>query len=512
VETLRRVDWRFLVGRARFGRVACDTGTDLTSAVSAVCDEVVGTDSPAACSVAVLSNPTTRTLRRVHQQLEAHGICYSEWTRPGSKRHVRALERAGFTVHGCYALWPPPRRASPLFWLPLSRPRGVDSFLAHRPLPRRRTKRLAALVARATWRLARRRGLLAPVAVLAAKTDGTEDPPEWLASTLLAGWEHFGVGARPRSLACLMLTGGRSDLNKIVILVFADDDREPRFAVKLARTAGSIEGLRREAASLQVVAHTAVAEVADVPQCLFAECLAGTFAVGETVVDGEPVQLDLTPRTYRDVSVRVGGMLRALVPQTEGSPPAAWWPRVIAPVLDEFREDFGSMVDARCIDEVEAQLRRLPPLPVVPEQRDCSPWNLLATPEGRLALLDWESAEPNGLPLLDLYYFLVNAAFVAEGTLGSERETSTYQSLKDERTVYGRVFSEIVEDYARGLALDATARRGLLAFMWMLHAVGEYQRALASIPEDDLDRTRTAARASRFLALWQHEVQDATAV
>jgi hypothetical protein len=399
-----------------------------------------------------------------------------------------------------------------LFWLPLSRPQAVEYFLANRPLPRDRGKRLAASLTRAIWSMGRRLGLLAPVGVLASKRHEGESDPAWLASTLLTRWEDFGLSDRPGSVACLMLTGGRSDLNKIVVLVFADDEREPRFAVKLARTPASVEGLRREAASLEAVGQMAVADVADVPRLMFAEPLSGTFAVGETVVAGEPVQLDLTPPSYQAVARRVGEMLRALVPRTEGSPVEAWWPRLGAPVFAAFRDNFGSMVDARRVDEVEARLRRLPPLPVVPEQRDCSPWNVLVTSEGRLALLDWESAEPNGLPILDLYYFLANAAFVADGSLGLGRETATYRSLKDERTMYGSVFSEVVDEYARDLAIDANARSGLLAFMWMLHAVGEYERSLASMPEDDPDRTRAAARSSLFLALWQQEVKDATLV
>jgi hypothetical protein len=270
--------------------------------------------------------------------------------------------------------------------------------------------------------------------------------------------------------------------------------------------------LRREAASLDAVGQMAFPDVAEIPRLVFAEPLAGTYAVGETVVDGEPVQFDLTPRTYHAVARRVGQMLRALVPHTEGSPVETWWPRLGAPVFAAFRDDFGSMVDPRRIDEVEAQLRRLPPLPVVPEQRDCSPWNVLVTSEGRFALLDWESAEPEGLPILDLYYFLANAAFVADGSLGFGRETATYRSLKDERTLYGSVFCEVVEEYARDLALDGSARSGLLAFMWMLHAVGQYERLLAAMPEDDPDRTRTAARSSLFFALWQQEVKDTSVV
>jgi hypothetical protein len=509
---LRPVDWRFLTGHAHFARAVCDARAELTAAVSAVSEEIVDPGSGVECSVAVLSNPTIDTLRRVHEQLAPGAICYSEWLRPGSARRARAVERAGFTIHERYATWPPPRRASPAFWLPVSRPRAIDYFLATRPLPRGGTKRLFARAARRTWRIARRLGLLAPFVVLASKPAGDANPPAVLASTLIDGWPRWGLGHRPTSLGCLMLTGGRSELNKIVVLAFADDEPEPRLAIKFARTPASVTGLQREAASLQAVAQTTVPEVADVPRLVFAEQLAGVFAIGETVIAGRPLQLDLTRATYRDRAVLVTDTLRALVPENATLPVAAWWPRLVTPVLAAFRERFATMVDPRRIDDVEQQLRGLPPLPLVPEQRDCSPWNVLVAANGRLALLDWESAEPSGLPALDLWYFLAHAAFVADGTLGTGREMTTYEALRDEQTMYGRVASEMTERYAGSLALDTAMLNALRPFMWMVHAIGEYDRSIASFADDTPDPGRAAARASLFLRLWQRDVKDTTVV
>ena len=37
---------------------------------------------------------------------------------------------------------------------------------------------------------------------------------------------------------------------------------------------------------------------------------------------------------------------------------------------------------------------------------DPGPWNLLVTPEGQPAFLDWEAADAEGMPLWDLFHFL----------------------------------------------------------------------------------------------------------
>lgn len=509
---LRRVEWRFLAGRARFARAVCDSRPDLAAAAAAMCDEIVGPESGVASSLAVLSDPTPAVLQRVYAQLEAGGICYVEWNRPGSMRSLRDMHRVGFVVHERYAMWPPPRWGSPLFWLPLSQPLAVDYFLRNRPLPRDRKGRIVARITRRAWRLARRLDLLAPVAMLAYKPNDTGEPPPLLSSLLRAAWTRWELGGTPSSIGCVMLTGGRSDLNKIVVLAFGGDEPVPRLAVKLARTAASEEGLRREAAVLRAVSHTAVPDVADVPRFVFAERLAGTLAIGETVVDGYPLQLDLTRDTFRELVTRVTDVLSALAPPSEPAPVTSWRPRLVSPVLAAFRERFGALVDTRRIDAVEQALWKLPPLPLVPEQRDCSPWNVLISPSGRLALLDWESAEPSGLPALDLLYFLAHAAFIADGTLGSGHESTTYRALQDERTPFGRVFVEMVARYAAGVGIDVAAVRSLQPFMWMVHAVGEYDRAFSAISETDPDRARTAARRSLFLALWQQNVKDASVI
>lgn len=509
-QLLRRVDWRFLAGSSRFERGVLDAGTEMTAAASAICDEVVDLGSSISCSVAVLANPSLRRLKQVHSQLEPGGLCYTEWNRPGPFRHARRLKRAGFALQQSYAVWPPPRRTSPQFWLPLGRSGALDYFLATRPLPRGRVRRCGARATRRLWRLARVLRLLAPIGMITAKEGGPERQRESLASMLLGGWQQWGVGPQPRGVDCLVLTGGRSHLNKIVVLVFADAEQEPRLAVKLARSPDSVDGLRREAAALQAVANTSTHDILDVPRFVFGQELVGTFAIGETIIGGHPIQLELTAGTYREVAGRVTDALRTLVPPAAALPLTDWWSRLVAPVLAEFRARFSSIVDSRRIDDVEAHLRRLPPLPLVPEQRDCSPWNVFVSDGGRLALLDWESAEPRGLPTLDLFYFLAHAAFLADGTLRSGQETRTYRALFDERTTYGRVYSEMVQRYSDGLDLDASALDALRAFMWMVHAIGEFDRALASIADDVADRRRTAARGLLFLALWQQDVKDTT--
>ncbi|HVP53507.1 MAG TPA: phosphotransferase [Candidatus Eisenbacteria bacterium] len=60
--------------------------------------------------------------------------------------------------------------------------------------------------------------------------------------------------------------------------------------------------------------------------------------------------------------------------------------RTIAAALDDLRDDTS--------------------LPLCWEHGDCTPWNIKRRPDGRYALIDWEEARRNGVPLQDAYHFL----------------------------------------------------------------------------------------------------------
>lgn len=59
---------------------------------------------------------------------------------------------------------------------------------------------------------------------------------------------------------------------------------------------------------------------------------------------------------------------------------------------------------------------------------DFAPWNLKRTPDGHLAAIDWEAAEPSSLPLFDLVYFRSIQAFLFnEQHLFSQRDLALMQ-------------------------------------------------------------------------------------
>jgi hypothetical protein len=503
---LRRGDWRFLLGSSNFSRVATQCTADLDASVrgmSASVTDLEDGDEPV--DLAVLSNPTAADLARAHRRLVDGGALYVEWNRPspaGISRHRRALLGAGFVDADFYWLWPSPRRGATQIWLPLYGDGARAHALASRRRPSAALARTVATIRARAWAASRRSGALAPIAAVAWKRAGAGPEPASLTGQLLERWEGWGLGPRPAALSCVVQTSGQSDLNKLVVFAFAAPDTTARIAVKLARNDEANRALDREATLLRAVEHSAVHHAFVAPKVVFHEPLAGSRAVGETVVDGERVAAVLNRSTERQLTLAVAEALRELVAGVAARPASAWWSGVVEPVLSGFEHEQELGVARADTDLVRGRLERLSCLPVVVEHRDCSPWNVLLTREQRLALLDWESAVAEGLPVLDLVYFLANARFLRDRVLGTAREIDSYRRMLLPGTAEGALFAEANDLYVRGTPLERVDLAPLRAFTWMVHALAEHRR----LGPPTAGVTTRGRRESTFLRLFREEV------
>lgn len=482
---LRSQDWRILAGGG---------GGDWSATGSA--------DDGAQRYLLVLAEPAARTLRRAAACLGPGGVCFIQWRRPrlmGPRRLRRQLGRSGFSGAEHYWSWPPSHRGPPRFWLPIDAPGAVKFFLATRPTVRE-TRRFKARLRVGAWRAAWHAGVLSPISTVATKPGGHGSS---LAAQIREHWASWGIGPRPRSVACIMLTGGESRLNKIVILAFAEEAEEPALAIKLARVPEAVPGIDREAVALRAAGDRSFSGVAEIPRVLFHEELCGTVAVGETPVSGVPLSTLITLQRYDEIASWVTDAFSRLAAGRQPVPAAGWWDRLVAPVISAFLDRFASYEAGPGIDRAVRALRALPALPIVPEHRDSSPWNVLRSATGRLALVDWESAEPDGLPGLDLAYFLANGAFLLEGTLGSGREQQTYGDMLDGSSVAGRVYERSMAQYSVATGVARPDLDSLRLLAWMLHAVVEFDRIVST--HENLP-VAAAMRRSVYLALWRQDV------
>jgi len=465
-DLLRRVDWRFLVQHE---------------------NEPAAAEQP---GVVALVNPDQRALAAAAAALPPGGTLYAEWYRPqlgGMQRLGRRLAAAGLEDVRWYWPWPRPSR-HPVFWLPVDSPEALKYFLGQRQRATSLRRRLLASV----WPWALRLRLLVPLCAVARKPGGGgEDAVEHAVL-------HHSNGD---PVSWILLTGGRRSVNKVVGLPVVDAVRKPRLVVKFARTAAEEEPLRHESDVLKAL-EDAQPELTGVPRALFLERRSGRLALGETALEGEPLIWRLTRERLDPLCTAVTEWLVGLAGSVEHHPAHVWHDRLVAAPLERFARSFAAVVSPEEIDRARATLSSIDALPLVCEQRDCAPWNVLLAGD-QVSVADWESAEPSGLPAVDLVYFLTNAALLVAGVLDSGPIAPWYADSLDPDSDVGGTVGRCETLYCGRVGIDAKLLPRLRLLCWTIHAQSEYRRfELDAVAEPSPD----VLGGSLFLELWRMEL------
>jgi hypothetical protein len=445
--------------------------------------------------------PSRRALRAVvSQQPPGRGVYVEQrWPQLGGATAFRArLIAAGLEEVEVY--WPWPWRDHPWFWVPVASAAAAAYVAATRLPSRNPARRFVDRSLQALWRRAAAAGRLWPLCAI-ARTPGSVRQDS-LRARIERDWDHWGLGARPGRLSWMILTRGGRSINKVVGLVFAEPDPVPRIAVKLARTAEAEPALRREASALNAV-HARTPGLRGAPRVLFCDGLNGVPALAETALPGRPLFSLLRLETYRDlaqVAVEwLAGLAGELVHGKRGAAADG-----VHGALRDFARMYGAVVQPGELQSTERLIEPLAGLPSVPEHRDFSPWNVHLNADGGVVVHDWESAEPVGLPLADLAYFLAYLAFFHRGATNSQRCSAIYRESRDPGTFLGALHRSAIAEYTDRVGLDPAHVRGLHLLTWLIHARSEYGRLVADAGGPPAPG---ALAGSLFLALWREELR-----
>jgi hypothetical protein len=502
---LRRADWRFLLPVPRFARSICFANGLLAQAVQAISGETIGLSeqSTGTCDLAVARNPDEQTLLAAWKSLRPGGACYLEWTFPqigGPAAIRRRLQHIGFSQVVCYRPFPWPDRAPTLYWLSVESPQIIHYMLTKRIRHRMAERSGLHKLLEIAWQMALMSGVLTPLSVVAYKAPVASSG---ILEQIRASWTKWCAEPVPQQLDCMLLTGGARRINKVVGLVFSESARKPWLVVKMARIPEASAALDRETANLRAVHAVRSGGVRGVPKILFAHQWAEQTVLAETVHTGRPFYNLLRQDNCQEMTLKVTEWLAAFAGTPTPCPRSDWWDRLVEPVIHEFEETFGPVLDPEKLRKTRDLLSSLGDLPLVCEQRDCSPWNVLVDDDGELVILDWESAEPRGLPLLDLIYFLTYTVFFLDGSMESHHYRESYRAALDPSTSTGNLVTMCQELYMRSLGLDPSVMRPLRVFTWLVHSRSEYARLVndgAGQPDP------ITLQNSLFVSLWEEDL------
>jgi hypothetical protein len=322
---------------------------------------------------------------------------------------------------------------------------------------------------------------------------------------LRARWQQLQLGTPPEQLSALLVTGGPRSISKVVLLAFAEPSPVPAVAIKAPRVEGAASALRREGAVLAGLALRRGQAIPGTPGLLFSREIDGVPLIGETALSGRPLDRLLSRRSLRPWSIKVTGWLAELARGSPPLPASHWRETIVDPIIAQFSDRFGRVVDPGLVREAEGLLRTLGPLPAVPEQRDFGPWNLLVTSSSELAVLDWESGEVEGLPGLDLLYYLAYASFNVDRAHDPESRLASYRRSLDPTTRTGAVRRECIDHYFRVTGVEPANLGPLRVLLWLIHAQSDFRHAEADAGGPP--SSNVLARGF-FLALWAEEVRN----
>lgn len=327
-----------------------------------------------------------------------------------------------------------------------------------------------------------------------------------------------------------------------VALVLPADGGAPVLVAKVPRLSEADAALTREASNLRALAALGDGAAPGTPALVAFERFRGWPILVQTALDGRAWDRTMVRRDPEGACRAGADWLARLHARggPAGADEASWYDRLIARPLDALREatgggamvgdagatrDHGAAGDGRHsgamigVDgdggaSVAAQVRRTlalasaihdARLPLVMEHGDFSAPNVMCLPGGRVGVVDWELADPRGLPACDLFFWLTYVAFARAGASSPREQVAAFTDAFWGRAAWARPH---VARYAEAVGIDPAWLTPLFVLTWARTVAGLVQRlhqAGAGGAGGRAIDARTVAwlNENRYSALWR---------
>jgi aminoglycoside phosphotransferase (APT) family kinase protein len=185
-----------------------------------------------------------------------------------------------------------------------------------------------------------------------------------------------------------------------------------------------------------------------------------------------------------------------------------WFACLVEHPLNYFESMFPlSDEEKRLLDQTRALIAPLRNAEVttVFEHGDLSAPNILLAARDGLGVVDWELAEPQGLPALDLFFFLTFIAFARRRT---RKQTDYLVAFHEAFFGPGAWAWPYVRRYATKLHLSSEVLKPLFIVCWSRYVTNIVLRLHDFGAREGLEEeTAVWLRTNRYYTLWRHTVQ-----
>lgn len=497
---ISNLDWRFLLPNPNPKTSLCLTEGTLAKAIEAISESTIRSEFNPQFNefdLAAISDPDDKQLNYVMSILKPGASCYLEWEvgvffRPKSIK--KKLKEAGFDLIDLYIPKPNPDIAPPAIWIPLES-YGAINFLiknSHQYKSKSMFNRFGVVLRRALWLLAPGLFINFPwfissgqrrfkVCSIARKPNisGKGSNTRLLKNRLLEMSKIFSdnrYNEESERLDIIIISGGQNRLNKVVLVVFNEDSISPSYIVKIPRVEGAELALKNEVNTLNALKinyHI----TNEIPQVLFNNYKLGFYSIGENFIVGNSLGNILNSDNSSSLAKKLTRWLIEFSKKSATKIPYDWRNGHIKPLFEELETVFRHSVDPKLINKTNDIIMSLEIPRFVCEHRDFAPWNILVASDERFGVLDWESSRLDGIPGLDLIYFITYLCFYIEGAWSTDKALACYKMMLDSNTFIGNLFHDCFNLYATEIGLSTHSIHPLRIITWITHLISVLKQA-----------------------------------
>jgi hypothetical protein len=285
-----------------------------------------------------------------------------------------------------------------------------------------------------------------------------------------------------------LVAHGQYTSRKVLFFLFDGASETPAYIVKMTRDRALNPRLENEQRALTLLAERGLGDRETLPGVAFFGHHGGLAIVGETVVDGVPFRKRASGkadcrylRSAVDWLIDLGGATA-----DTSSAPSQQVAKGLETLFKRFTHIYQVTAEQRefLASQIATIAASQSAFPLVFQHGDPGSWNILATPSGRAAFLDWEAFEQHGMPLWDLFYFLRSYG------VWSARKAGTHDSLKGFSQQYladsalGALLVDVARRYCERSGLAPELVEPLFYTCWMHRSLKEAAR----LPANRLER------------------------
>jgi len=283
----------------------------------------------------------------------------------------------------------------------------------------------------------------------------------------LSGY-RFGVSMR-----------GQGNSNKVIFYLFDQKSRMPKFVIKVTRGPQFNSRLENEYRMLSLLKERQCIDAQTYPEPLFFDYHNNLAVLGMRAIEGEPFRLRTKATSACPIALDAIARIAQLGTSSADNSVAS--PKDVSATLFELFGQFNQIYKlsddhrtflAKQIEKIAGSRHAFP---LVVQHGDPGTWNMLVSKQGKIILIDWESGEPQGMPLWDLFYFLRAYASWVSRKQGRRDNLTSFakQFLKPPWLV---LLQNVTQSYSHQISLAEELIEPLFYTCWMHRALKEAAR------------------------------------